>query len=95
MEDESPNLSQNIPVEKLEHLRFGNPEILTFSYVNINYIKNIFDSFQKTVMDTVDILTVAETEIDFSSYILQRPFTILRSHLSFTVFTKDIINHTV
>ena len=43
-------------------------------------------------MDTVDILAVAETEIDFSSCILQRPFTILRRHLSFTVFTKDIID---
>ena len=25
LEDDSPNLSQNIPVEKLEHLRLGNP----------------------------------------------------------------------
>ena len=39
---------------------------LTFSYLNINSVRNKLDSFQEIVMGKVDILIVAETKIDAS-----------------------------
>ena len=37
-----------------------------FSYLNINSVRNKFDSLQEIVMGKVDILIVAETKIDAS-----------------------------
>ena len=61
-----PSLNQNIPSEKLKELRLDNPKNLTFSYLNINSVRNKFDSLQEIVMGKVDILIVAETKIDAS-----------------------------
>ena len=61
-----PSLDQNIPLEKLNELRLDNPKNLTFSYLNINSVRNKFDSLQEIVMGKVDILIVAETKIDAS-----------------------------
>ena len=61
-----PPLNQNISLEKLMELRLNNPNNLTFSYININSVRNKFDSLQEIVMGKVDILVVAETKIDAS-----------------------------
>ena len=61
-----PSLNQNIPSEKLKELRLDNPKNLTFSYLNINSVRNKFDSLQEIVMGKVDILIVAETKTDAS-----------------------------
>ena len=61
-----PTLNQNISLEKLKESRFGNPKNFTFSYLNINSVRNKFDSPREIVMGKVDILTVAETKIDAS-----------------------------
>ena len=60
------SLNQNIPLEKLKELRLDNPKNLTFSYLNINSVRNKFDSLQEIVMGKVDTLIVAETKIDAS-----------------------------
>ena len=49
-----------------KEIRLDNPKNLTFSYLNINSIRNKFDSLQKIVMGENDILIVAETKIDAS-----------------------------
>ena len=48
-----PSLDQNIPSEKLKELRLDNPKNLTFSYLNINSVRNKLDSFQEIVMGKV------------------------------------------
>ena len=53
-------------MEKFKKLRLDNPKNLTFSYLNINSVRNKFDSLQEIVMGKVDILIVAETKIDAS-----------------------------
>ena len=61
-----PSLDQNIPSEKLKELRLDNPKNLTFSYLNINSVRNKLDSFLEIVLGKVDILIVAENKIDVS-----------------------------
>ena len=61
-----PPLNQYIPLEKLNELRLDNPKNLTFSYINLNFVRNKFDSLQETAMGKVGILIVAETKIDAS-----------------------------
>ena len=61
-----PPLNQNILLEKLNELRLDNPKNLIFSSININFVRNKFDSLQEIVMGKVDILIVAETKIDAS-----------------------------
>ena len=50
----------------LKEIRLDNPKNLTFSYHNINSIRNKFDSLQKIVIGENDVLIVAETKIDAS-----------------------------
>ena len=61
-----PPLNQNIFLEKLKELRLDNLKNLIFSSININFVRNKFDSLQEIVMGKVDILIVAETKIDVS-----------------------------
>ena len=51
-------------MEILKKLRFVNPKDLTFSYLNINSVRNKLDPLQEVVMGKVDILIAAETKID-------------------------------
>ena len=60
------SLNQNILLDKLKELRLDNPKNLTLTYLNINSVRNKFDSLQEIVMGKVDILIVAETKIDAS-----------------------------
>ena len=53
-------------MEKLKELKLDNPKFFTFSYLNINSVRNKLDSLQEIVMVKVDILIVTETEIDAS-----------------------------
>ena len=67
------SLNQNILLDKLKELRLDNPKNLTLTYLNINSVRNKFDSLQEIVMGKVVILIVAETKIDASFLTAQFP----------------------
>ena len=52
--------------KELKELRIENPLNLIFSYLNINSIRNKLSDLQQVICDSVDILTIAETKIDYS-----------------------------
>ena len=52
--------------KELEELRIENPLNLIFSYLNINSIRKKLSDLQQVICDSVDILTIAETKIDYS-----------------------------
>ena len=66
--DAITDLSNNLDItnNSLKTLRWNNPEIVIFSYLNINSIRNKIGSSREVVMENVDILAIAETKIDES-----------------------------
>ena len=78
----------------LPHLRaapknpFLNRVKFDFSYLNINSIRNKFSDLQQIICDSVDILTIAETKIDYSFPTAQ--FRLANYH---TPYRLDISNN--
>ena len=50
----------------LSDLRRINPANLNFCYLNINSVRNKFTDFQEIINGNVDVVSIAETEIDAS-----------------------------
>ena len=86
-----PPLNQNISLEKLMELRLNNPNNLTFSYININSVRNKFDSLQEIVMGKVDILVVAETKIDASFPTAQFSAESIINHIVWMCLKKVVV----
>ena len=61
-----PFLNQKVILEKSKELRFDNPKSLSFSSINMNSVRNRFDSLLEIVMGKIDLLIVIETKIDAS-----------------------------
>ena len=47
-------------------LKSNNPSNLNFAYPNINSVRNKFENFKEKINGSVDIFTIAETELDGS-----------------------------
>ena len=54
------------PINKLRQIRQKNSNRLIFAQLNINAIKNKFDSLVELVEENVDILLILETKVDLS-----------------------------
>ena len=52
--------------EEMRNLRMKYPKNVIISYININSIRNKFDSFSQIIRGIVDILIIAETKLDSS-----------------------------
>ena len=52
------------PFEKLKNTRFKNPNRLIIAQLNINPLRNKFDSLARTLHNNLDILLVSEIKID-------------------------------
>ena len=50
----------------MRELKNKNPSGISFSYLNISSIRNNFENLRETTDGNVDVLGVAETEIDSS-----------------------------
>ena len=74
--------------KELKELRIENPLNLIFSYLNINSIRNKLSDLQQVICDSVDILTIAETKIDYSFPTAQ--FRLANYH---TPYRLDISNN--
>ena len=51
-------------IRELKHLRNENPYRVIIDHININSIRNKFESLVKYVGDNLDILIVSETKVD-------------------------------
>ena len=56
---------------KLKNTRLKNPNRLIIAQLNINSLRNKFDSLVRMLHNNPDILLISETKIDFSSPIAQ------------------------
>ena len=54
------------PFEKLKNTRLKNPNRLIIAQLNINSLRNKFDSLVRMLHDNLDILLISETKIDSS-----------------------------
>ena len=54
------------PMQELEQIRQKNSNRLIVAQLNINSIRNKFDSLIEIVKENVDILLISETKIDSS-----------------------------
>ena len=53
-------------LDSLKAACLQNPKNITFSYININSIRNKFRSLCSLISSNVDILSIAETKLDYS-----------------------------
>ena len=53
-------------LDSLKFIRLQNPKNIIFSYININSIRNKFGSLCSLISPQVDILSIAETKLDYS-----------------------------
>ena len=53
-------------LDSLKAVHLQNPKNIIFSYININSIRNIFGSLCSLISSHVDILSIAETKLDYS-----------------------------
>ena len=53
-------------LDSLKAVRLQNPKNIIFSYININSVRNKFGSFCTLISSHVDILSIAETILDYS-----------------------------
>ena len=68
-ENEASIISNNNPLDSfpdLNNVRQKNSSRLIIAQLNINSLRNKFDSFSQMVKDNVDILLISETKIDSS-----------------------------
>ena len=62
-----PEKKNNLePINELRQIRQKNSNRLIFAQLNINAIKNKFDSLVELVEENVDILLILETKVDSS-----------------------------
>ena len=54
------------PFEKLKNTRLKNPNILIIAQLNINSLRNKFESLVRMLHNNLDILLITETKIDSS-----------------------------
>ena len=54
------------PFEKIKNTRLKNPNRLITVQLNINFLRNIFDSLVRMLHNNLDILFISETKIDSS-----------------------------
>ena len=54
------------PFEKIKNTRLKNPNRLITAQLNINSLRNIFDSLVRMLHNNLDILFISETKIDSS-----------------------------
>lgn len=64
MAPEQPDLENDI--DKMHRLRRDQPKNVFIGYININSIRNKFESFKCVMGDLFDVITVAETKLDSS-----------------------------
>ena len=55
------------PFEKLKNTRLKNPNRLIIAQLNINSLRNKFDSLVQILHNNLDILLISETKIDSSN----------------------------
>ena len=58
-------------VSLLRNLRMKNPKDKIFSYININSIPNNFENHCDLISKNVDILSVTETKLDPSLFLIR------------------------
>ena len=58
------NEENTYDIQELKHLRNENPYMVIIGHININSIRNKFESLVKFVGNNLDILMVSETKID-------------------------------
>ena len=51
------------PFEKLKNTRLKNPNRLIIAQLNINFLRNKFDSLVQMIHNNLDILLISETKI--------------------------------
>ena len=68
MENKSDNHDndENISFPFLKKIRSKHPKNLFFGQLNVNSIRNKFESVQEIIQNTFDIFLVCETKIDSS-----------------------------
>ena len=59
-------IDKNSPRFLLKHLRSNHPKNILIEHLNINSIRNKFDSLTKMVTEEIDILMIMETKLDDS-----------------------------
>ena len=63
---ESENNNNYDPKVELRNLRLKNPNRLICAHLNINSIRNKFESLTNIIKDRIDILMISETKLDLS-----------------------------
>ena len=58
------NEENTYDIRELKHLRNENPYRVIIGHININSIRNMFESLAKFVGNNLDIFMVSETKID-------------------------------
>ena len=68
MESKSDNHDndENIPFSLLKEMKSEHPKKLFFGQLNVNSIRNKFESVQEIIQNTFDIFLVCQTKIDSS-----------------------------
>ena len=64
--DEVNSLDNHSDISEMKSLRLKNPKNITFSYLNINSVRNKFKNMSGLIPENADILIVAETKLDYS-----------------------------
>ena len=68
------------------NLRNANPYNLSFCYLNINSVRNKFNTFRQITDGNIGIITIAETKIDFffpsSQFLLEGYHSLYRLSIS-------------
>ena len=64
--DEINLLDNRSDISEMKKLRQKNPKNITFSYLNINSVRNKFQNMSSLISENVDILTAVETKLDSS-----------------------------
>ena len=70
------------PYEKLKNTRLKNPNILIIAQLNINSLRNKFDSLVRMLHNDLAILLISETKIDSS-------FPTLQFQIGYTTYRLD------
>ena len=79
--DEVNSLDNHSDISEMKSLRLKNPKNITFSYLNINSVRNKFKNMSSLILENADILIVAEVKLDYSFSTAQ--FLILGFHHPF------------
>ena len=64
--DEVNSLDNHSDISEMKNLRLKNPKNITFSYLNINSVRNNLKNMSGLISQNADILIVAETKLDYS-----------------------------